>query len=121
MEIGQKNITSFLGKRERTRSDSESGSVEPPASEGKAEPTIKREDALSRVETDLDHQKNQWNCPRCTHHLDLDDPVYELLHQEHQDYHFALDLNQSDSAPVPAAVNKRAKKKKDIRAFFKPK
>jgi hypothetical protein len=86
MEIGQRNITNFLGKRVR-------------ASLGVSSPS----DTLGSI-SDTD-----WKCSNCSHRISIEEERLDLLVQEHQDYHLALQLSQP---PEPKRV------KKDIRAFF---
>lgn len=109
MEDGQKNITSFLGKRERANESSSTTEVKQATDTG-----------------------DSWICTICGHRLDLLDPMYDLLLQEHQDYHFAMELSRTPgererereaaviprSEPKPKVEAKR--RKKDIRTFFKP-
>lgn len=73
-----------------------------------------------------------WNCPRCGKLIRVPDGAEKTAlaeaKQEHEDYHFALDL-QNGSSPQqtakvrpPAKPGASAKKKKEgIKAFFAPK
>ena len=117
MEDGQRNITSFLGKRERI------------------EKSESLPDAIPEKDSDKE-LKDSWICSTCGHRLDFTNPMYDLLLQEHQDYHFALELSRTP-ASVPAPSRSRSphtsvttiapareiapkRRKKDIRAFFTP-
>jgi DNA-directed RNA polymerase subunit RPC12/RpoP len=86
MENGQRNITNFLGKRGRPSLDDPSSS-----------------NTLDSI-SDTD-----WRCSDCSHRISTEEERLDLLVQEHQDYHLALQLSQP---PEPKRV------KKDIRAFF---
>lgn len=86
MESGQRNITNFLGKRVRASLDDPSPS-----------------DTLGSI------SDTNWKCSNCSHRISIEEERLDLLVQEHQDYHLALQLSQP---PQPKRV------KKDIRAFF---
>lgn len=86
MENGQRNITNFLGKRDRPLLDDPSSN-----------------NTLDRI------SDAAWKCSHCSHGISTEEERFELLVQEHQDYHLALQLSQP---PEPKRV------KKDIRAFF---
>lgn len=112
MEDGQKNITSFLGKR------------------GRATDVDLDADVKSEMDDVKSAFEDAWACSTCGHRLDLHDPMYSLLLQEHQDYHFALELSRAPAPRVPTtggtAVTRVGpgpdpkRRKKDIRSFFKP-
>lgn len=116
MEDGQRNITSFLGKRERDAAVVAAGESEKKPDFADPNPNVDSEDSWS------------WTCSTCGHRLDTANPMYELHLQEHQDYHFALELSRSpnvrpsESAVMPGLEPKveGKRRKKDIRAFFQP-
>lgn len=108
MEDGQKNITTFLGKRDR--------SFEP----------ISAPSTPVAIRDTSREAEDAWSCARCHHTISLLEPTYDTMVQQHQDYHIALELSQTpETAHVTGITSgptsKGAKRpKKDIRAFLKP-
>jgi DNA polymerase eta len=109
MENGQKNIEGFLGKRERSES-------EEPIHVNQAGPSRVHNTTLAQTP----EAASEWVCSRCgervTYPLDRD---IEEVKQEHEDYHYALELSRAIEAP--GKDPKKRKKEVGIKAFFKTK
>jgi len=109
MEIGQRNIEGFLGstKRERSLSISPIPKTSPGPSEYNPQVLLPPDDI------------KEWRCNRCEYSLPLDMDNLEEIKQEHEDYHYALELSEG------MQTTPRGKKRKNedigIRAFFSPK
>lgn len=91
LEEGQQNIEGFLAESSKKRYRS-----------------VSPEDPL------------KWKCPKCSEVLAVaSEGELEVMKQEHEDYHFALDLQRT----VEGSGEKKRKKERDkgIRSFFKPK
>jgi DNA polymerase eta len=79
----------------------------------------------------VDNANRAWICPKCGFEPSVEDGGLEKLaevRQEHEDFHFAQDLQQAGSSPIRAKTTvakpkAKVKKKKEegIKAFFTPK
>jgi DNA polymerase eta len=121
MEEGQRNIEGFLGIKAEN-------SVPLPEKNGESS---RPKRSLSEAISVPDDDASGWTCPKCRKVLPLPDGLAEDelekglagIRQEHEDYHFALALQQGGDEAVQEAPPKKRKKEKDkgIAAFFGPK
>ncbi|ORY22231.1 hypothetical protein BCR39DRAFT_551866 [Naematelia encephala] len=119
MEHGQRNIEGFLGIGKRERSVS----VEPKRSLSiESEQPIHAGPSRRRSSSPIEPQLEtlEWECPRCERPVGYaaDRPLEEAK-QEHEDYHYALELSHAEQ--VPGKGPKKRKKETGIKAFFKVK
>lgn len=94
------------------------------------------DEVIEIIESDLPQTNDagQWACPRCSFRTDegVDESQRRDQRQEHEDFHFAQDLQDAGSSPVrsktasgigtgTATTAKKKKKVEGIKAFFTPK
>ncbi|ORY32184.1 hypothetical protein BCR39DRAFT_557836 [Naematelia encephala] len=137
VEMGQKRISDFCSnlesakvepefERKRFRTTSPIEHIEPIKLK---QETIVEPTAESISSTDLGPDDISWTCPRCRHVVETSDEKdanerFMFIingRREHEDYHFAYDLQQGPEEHEPARKKSRTANGEGIKAFFHPK
>ena len=129
-------LDTFLVNRQNGES-STTPTPPPPPSHRSMSPATAEVPRLSVPDTkiiddyDTEAKETLWTCPKCGKHLtpppDAESGIrmslLAELKQEHEDYHFALELQEGGPTPRKALAAKVKKKPKPegIKAFFAPK
>jgi DNA polymerase eta len=92
------------------------------------------DEVIEIIESDIppSNDTGQWACPKCGFRTDqgVDQSQQKDQRQEHEDFHFAQDLQDAGSSPVrtktasgigTTTTTKKKKKVEGIKAFFAPK
>jgi DNA polymerase eta len=101
----------------------------------KAQDTKIHDEPIEVLDNDDDATIPAWTCPKCGFRPDgqLGDEEQKGQKQEHEDFHFAQELQDAGSSPVRSmsvqpkpkgpgtGARKKTKKDEGIKAFFAPK
>lgn len=93
------------------------------------------DEVIEIIESDIPSSDNaeQWSCPKCSFRTEIgvEEAQQRDQRQEHEDFHFAQDLQDAGSSPVRSktasgigtstTTKKKKKKVEGIKAFFTPK